>query len=363
MPLLRSLCRRLAGLGGFLAWAVFAGLAGWAATAQAQPAEPRLHPVGIRQMEYADPSDGRPVAFALFYPASPAAGAAAFKMQFFKNLSLYWEAPVAAQDARRPLVLLSHGRGSNGAQYAWLGEYLAARGYIVAALYHYRANTYDAHVAYLANRLWQRPRDLGLAITLLLQDDAWGPRIDADRIGAAGHSQGGFTALWVGGAAVNPEKYRAFQRVWRDNRMVPAYLRRELPLDPQPAQGVRDARVKAVFAMAPGDIQAFGMDETGLRQLRIPTYIIVGARDTQTPPEDNAGFAARHIAQAELEVLPGLVDHEIFVNECDEVGRDAWPGACIDAEGIDRAKLHAHIGAAALRFFDRSLGVEREPRN
>ncbi|TMK04393.1 MAG: lipoprotein signal peptide, partial [Alphaproteobacteria bacterium] len=49
--------------------------------------------------------------------------------------------------------------------------------------------------------------------------------IDASRIGVAGHSQGGFTALWVAGTTINPEKYLAFQRGWRNNQMVPDYLR------------------------------------------------------------------------------------------------------------------------------------------
>jgi len=58
-------------------------------------------------------------------------------------------------------------------------------------------------------------------------------------------------------------------------------------------------------------------------------------------------------------VLSGLVDHEIFVNECDALGRDTWPEACIDAPGIDRGKLHEYIGNAALKFFDVNLGVQR----
>jgi predicted dienelactone hydrolase len=127
-----------------------------------------------------------------------------------------------------------------------------------------------------------------LDITFLLKDKIWGPHIDAGRIGVAGHSQGGFTALWIGGVKVNADKYLAFQRVWRNNQMVPEYLRKELPLDAGPALNVNDSRVKAALAMAPGDIQAFGMDEAGLRQLNVPTYIIVGASDTQTPPKDNA---------------------------------------------------------------------------
>jgi predicted dienelactone hydrolase len=136
---------------------------------------------------------------------------------------------------------------------------------------------------------------------------------------------------------------------------VPQYLRDELPLDPAPALDVQDERVKAAFAMAPGIIKAFGMDEDGLRQLAIPTYITVGARDTQAPPADNAEFAAKYIPHAELAIIPGDVDHEIFVNECDEEGRDEFPEACIDAPGVDRQAIHQQVGAAALKFFDTNL--------
>ena len=101
-----------------------------------------------------------------------------------------------------------------------------------------------------------------------------------------------------------------------------------------------------------------GMDEAGLGQLTLPTYITVGARDTQTPPAENAEFAAKHIPNAELSVIPGPVDHEIFVNECDEEGKDEFPEACIDAQGVDRAAIiHKDVGEAALKFFDEALGA------
>jgi hypothetical protein len=62
-------------------------------------------------------------------------------------------------------------------------------------------------------------------------------------------------------------------------------------------------------------------------------------------------------------VLPGPVGHEIFGNECDQVGRDNFPEAYVDAPGVDRAKLHEYIGHAALTFFDASLGVRRQTPN
>ena len=89
---------------------------------------------------------------------------------FFINLTLYPDAPIAPDGQKHRLVVLSHGRGGNGMLYAWLAQTLASHGYIVAALNHYHANTYDARIAYLANKLWQRPFDVSLVITDLLHD-------------------------------------------------------------------------------------------------------------------------------------------------------------------------------------------------
>ncbi len=322
-----------------------------------------LYPVGMQQMDYVV-EDGRHLAFALFYPAARQdAAAPPNPLLFFTNLHFRAQAPIVDDEQKRPLIMFSHGAGSNGLYYAWFGEYLAARGYLVAMVYHYRANTYDSTVMYLRSKLWQRPRDLSLDITNLLRDPKWGPRIDPDKIGVAGHSQGGFTSLWIGGARVNADLYRAYLKGWKNNPVVPEYLRADLPLDPTPALDVGDPRVKAAFAMAPGDVRGFGMDDAGLRRLSLPTYIIVGARDTQAPVKENSEYAARYIANVQLEIMPGLVDHEIFVNECDALGRDTWPEACIDAPGVDRRQWHEHIGAVALQFFDRNLGVKRTGEN
>lgn len=332
----------------------------------AQTTQPTAtYPVGMKQLEYVDAAEGnRHLALTLFYPAVlPGSSAVPLCMPFYTNLHLYKDAAVVPADVKRPLIVFSHGHGSNGLYYAWFAEFLASRGYMVATLDHYRANTYDATIMYTRSKLWQRPLDISMDITFLLKDKVWGARIDPNRIGVAGHSQGGFTALWIGGAMVNPDKFLTYQRRWKNNEMVPASLRKNLPLDAKPTLKVYDRRVKAIFAMAPGDLPAFGMDEAGLEKLKVPAYIIVGARDTQAPPKENAEFAAKYAPRTELNVMPGLVDHEIFVNECDQDGKDTWPEACIDAPGVDRAKLHETIGNAALKFFDTTLKVPRSARN
>jgi predicted dienelactone hydrolase len=350
--------RRLANfLAGFAV--LICALHGDDARAQAVlPATP--YNVGMTQVEFTDAaSQSRSLNFMLIYPAAPERTARPFKIFMSSNLHLYKDAPPVVDGIRHPLIVFSHGAGGNGSLYAWFGEYLAAQGYIVAMVYHYRANTYDSSALYVRNRIWQRPRDISLYISHLLEDKKWGPGIDPAQIGVAGHSQGGFTALWIGGAEVNPDLFLAYQRGWKNNEMVPAYLREQMSIDAKPALGVRDRRVKAVFAMAPGDIQGFGMDASGLRRTAVPAYLIVGAGDTTTPPKDNAEFAAKYIPHAQLDILPGLVNHEIFTNECDQVGRDNYPETCVDAPGVNRGELHAQIGTAALRFFDSQLNVRR----
>lgn len=314
-----------------------------------------VSPVGVRQVEHADSTYGpRTLTMNVFYPARAGTGGPAFAMPMFTNVDATRDAEIAP-DAKFPLIMLSHGRGSTGLVYAWLAAHLASRGYVVATIDHWRANVNDRSIVYVASKLWQRPVDVRLDITYLVSTEPWKSAIDAERIGIAGHSQGGFTALWIGGARVNAERFAQYQRRWKNDLTIPAHIREEMPVDPAPASNVADPRVKAAMAMAPGVVQAFGMDAEGLGQMRIPALIVVGAGDTVTPPRENAIFAADHIRNVDLVLLSGPVGHEIFVNECTSEGRLELPETCIDSEGVDRAKLHAQIADHALRFFERNL--------
>ncbi|MGH6792442.1 MAG: hypothetical protein ACRECF_06865, partial [Methyloceanibacter sp.] len=89
--------------------------------AQAEQLLASLYPVGMTQVEYVDPADGRPLNYMLIYPAAPEAGAKPIELFMATNLHLYEDAPIAAGGLKHPLVIFSHGAGGNGSGYAWFG--------------------------------------------------------------------------------------------------------------------------------------------------------------------------------------------------------------------------------------------------
>src|SRR5262249_2892440 len=87
-------------------------------------------PVGLREVDYiARQGAGWHRPRSVFYPAAiRERPATAFAMPFFTKLNLYKDAEPAFGGSKHPLVMFSHGRGSNGLYYAWFAEFLASHG-------------------------------------------------------------------------------------------------------------------------------------------------------------------------------------------------------------------------------------------
>ena len=232
-------------------WVAAAAVLAWALlllSSRATPAQDTppvaIYPVGIRQLEFVD--QDRHIAVAVFYPAVLRDRAAPrFIMPFFANLGSYRDVEVASAGAPFPLVVFSHGRGSNGLSYAWFAQTLASHGYIVAAPYHWRANTYDSTFAYLANMLWQRPVDISLDIDFLLSDPLWSKYIDPERIGQpatakAASPRSGSAAPRSTATNISPSN-----KAGATTSRSPSICARSCLSTPEPALNVKDDRVKS----------------------------------------------------------------------------------------------------------------------
>ena len=280
----------------------------------------------------------------------------------------------AARDAepaagpRHPLILLSHGFGGTASDLAWLGAALAAHGFIVVAVNHPGNNGLEDYTVEGYSLMWLRATDLSAVIDALLDDKAFGSQIDPARIGAAGHSFGGYTVIAVAGGVTDPARIQAFCRSpAADALCAPGPnvldLRQKslvrLNSDPDFRQryskagnSYRDERVRAVFAMAPGLGPAFIPESLG--KIPIPVAIVTGSADEIVPPASGAEALGKAIPHATLKLFPHA-GHFVFVATCTAVGRVFIRAVCRDPDGIDRDAVHAETIRLALEFFAANL--------
>lgn len=301
-----------------------AALTGAGAWADDTVSPESLHPVGTVRREFADPDrtnwagDGpRPVRVTLWYPGD-GEGTEVLAGPDEPALILHREGGVAGFRERHPLVMLSHGSGGDASQVQWLGGFLAQHGYIVAALEHNGTASEELHRQRptLTDFFgWERARDVSVALDRLLADPLFAKRIDGTRIGAAGFSLGGTTALWTAGARLDLDALR------KNSPPPPPAIAEAIAeriafagSDARGRQSVarandsyRDARIRAVFALAPP--MGAGFTSAGLQAVDIPVSIVVGEADLVAPPDDNARHFAAHIPTARLKRVPGERGH------------------------------------------------------
>ena len=231
--------------------------------------------------------------------------------------TMIWRPSKSIVARRLPLILISHGSGGLGTHMSWLGNVLASKGYIAAAVDH--NGTFEEELNSRPTPSdhfgWERTRDLSVVLDFLLKDPELGRLIDEECVGAAGFSLGGTTVLWLAGARLD------MRHLQRNAPPVPEAIAPaigallDLPRTNGTArhaqgrseQSFRDARVRSVFALAPA--MGFGFTQEGLRDIHVPVQIVVGSEDQVTPASENAGHFAKYINDARYLVLPGERGH------------------------------------------------------
>jgi predicted dienelactone hydrolase len=365
---IKSMLTRVALITGILFAAV--------ATAEAAP----TIKVGMVTRNYTDESrkewEGsgpRPLTTVIWYPAAPSRRVEYVfegppKTQVFDSVPVATDADVARTKPKYPLVLLSHGTGSSALQMIWLGYHLALRGYIVAAVNHHGNTAAEERLlAQGATLVWERPKDLSIVLDKLLADPVFGSRIDAERIGAAGFSLGGYTVIALAGGKYSPDTFDAFCRseqrdfTCEPQAGLPEAAARMVELrkgDLQVNESIarsndsyRDPRIKGVFAIAP--VLANGFTQKRLTDITVPVRIVVGEADTVAPLQTNALHYTQIIPQAQLSVLPGKVGHYAFLATCTQHGQRTVP-LCKDPAGVDRPRVHREVSNMAFEFFEKA---------
>ncbi|MBZ0281958.1 MAG: hypothetical protein K8L97_14550 [Anaerolineae bacterium] len=193
-----------------------------------------------------------------------------------------------------PLVVFSHGWGSEDIFYAWLVEHLASYGFVVIGPDHqeFTDETSSDLVRTTVDRPYAITHTIDYAATLTAPDGALAGLIDMERIAVAGQSYGGYTALAAAGARYDMNAFadRCANLAPDDPNQflcVFAYSGEQMAelagLDAMPAglwPSAGDPRVDTIVTIA-GDSYMFG--EQGLTEITMPVLAIGGTLDTSTP--------------------------------------------------------------------------------
>jgi predicted dienelactone hydrolase len=316
--------------------------------------------VGVRTLSVPAPERGADLAVTIWYPA--AAGGERVLVgddRLFKGEPAWRDAPVAP--GRFPLILVSHGSGSQIETLGWLAAPLAAAGFIVAGPNHpgtTRGNSTPAETA----TNWQRPPDLSAVLTALSADPAWQPHLDPQRVGAIGFSLGGHTALAIAGARAEREAYARYcdanrsmaDCVWFasgrvDLRQVDKGRFEQSSLDP---------RIRSVVAVDPSVAQALTPDS--LRAIGIPVHLINLGRPGTIPVSVQSDRIAGMIPQGDYATVDQAT-HLSFLAECQPGGPAFLQSLgetdrlCDEAGGRSRAEIHVQLVAMIEAAFLRDL--------
>ncbi|HIK55523.1 MAG TPA: alpha/beta hydrolase [Synechococcales cyanobacterium M55_K2018_004] len=209
------------------------------------------------------------------------------------RVDLYLPRLTERDEAPPPLVVVSHGLGSNRTTFAYLATQLASYGFAVAVPEHLGSNTeqLEAVIAGRASEvvdpreLVDRPLDVKFLLdelTRLTQTDpAFRGRLNPEQVGVVGQSLGGYTALALAGAQINLRQLD--QDCPRANHSLNLSLMlqcRALEL-PREFPDLSDRRIKAILPINPLGSSLLGSADYAA--LNLPVMIIAAGADTVTP--------------------------------------------------------------------------------
>ncbi|MEM1367141.1 MAG: alpha/beta hydrolase [Cyanobacteria bacterium P01_H01_bin.15] len=199
--------------------------------------------------------------------------------------------PATLPTGELPVIVISHGLNSRPEDFADVAEHLASNGFVVVMPQHPGSDTAQgdallkgtSRVLFRLDEFINRPADISFTLDELERRNQaeFGGRLNLERVGALGHSFGGYTVLAIAGAKIDFEHLQqdCDDKVGQLNTAL--YLQcRALKLERQDSD-FRDERVTSVIAYNPVNASIFG--PKGLSNVEIPVLIGAGSYDPAAP--------------------------------------------------------------------------------
>lgn len=271
--------------------------------------------------------------------------------------------------APSPLIVISHGLGSDRYSFAYLAQHLASYGFAVAVPEHPGSNAEQLQALFQGTaaqvtspeEFIDRPLDVTDLLDALAElsqsDPSFQGRFRLQAVGVIGQSYGGYTALALAGAQVNGQLQTDCSM--QDNSLNLSLFLQCLALQlPEDSENLADARIAAAIAINPVTSSILG--PSGLSQIQIPTMIVAGSADTITPalPEQIQPFSWLTTPDKYLVLIDGAT-HFLTIDES--------PNAVISipssAVGSSPELARRYVKLLSVAFFQTYLGNQPNYRS
>lgn len=189
-----------------------------------------------------------------------------------------------------PVIVISHGLGSDRTSFEYLATHLATYGFAVVVPQHPGSDAEQVRSLLSGrgnevlepNEFVDRPLDIKFLLDELENrffDSSF--QLNLQQVAVIGQSLGGYTALSLAGASVNFKQLQNDCKALKDFWNVSLLLQcRALELPPT-QYNLYDKRVKAAIAINPITSSIFG--QAGLSQIQVPVMIVSSSADALTP--------------------------------------------------------------------------------
>ena len=261
-----------------------------------------------------------------------------------------------------PVVVISHGLGSDMNSFVYLAEHLASHGFAVIVPEHIGSNaeTIEKIFAGFSRSVdgmafINRPLDIKYLLDEIEEkigsDPIWQGKLNFQNVGIIGQSFGGYTALSVAGAPLNLEQLRKDCQSEDTKFILNLSLLLQCQMTNLAAEitpNLADERIKAVIAINPISSLVFGTDNEGLSKIKVPAMIFASTEDLFAPaiPEQIYPFISLTTPEKYLVIgEPGT--HFSFIQETEDVSIEL-PKKLI---GPDPNLAYPYLQALSVAFF------------
>lgn len=266
-----------------------------------------------------------------------------------------------------PVLVISHGLGSDRNTFTYLARHLASHGFAVLIPEHPGSNSkqLEALIRGIVSEVAEPTEfvDRPLDITYMLNeigrhtsgDVVLKDRLDLQNVGVIGQSLGGYTALALGGAAINLKQLQAECRDLKNtfNLSLLLQCRAESLFVGEVQPTLQDKRVKAVMAMNAITSAVFGTE--GLSQIQVPTMLVSSNADTVAPAllEQIKPFTWLTTPRKYLAMIDGGTHFSVLSGANPGAGVVALPQEVV---GANPAIAHRYASALSVAFFKTYVG-------